>query len=157
MKAKHILPRTAVVTGIVAGLAAGSAVGAAGTKPAVAVFNSYEYASSATGSDCNLKPGDYFSGRLTWPGAGRIGAVWRYQLNGPTGPQVKEVSYPKTPLAGMTSWSGKATAVVKPGGTPGEFTFDTTITYIDADDFVLVETNFFGNCKETKSASLVRE
>lgn len=153
MRAKHIRACSTVIAGM---LVAAPAVGA-GKEPAVAVFGSYEYVESATGSDCTVPTGTYFNGRLSWPGPGRTGAVWRYQENGPGGPQVKQNTYPKTPVAGSSKWAGTVKTVINPGGTTGTSTVDATLTYIDANDFVLERTNRYGNCTETIFSSLVRD
>jgi hypothetical protein len=156
MKAKHVLSHGILAAGIVAAFA-GVPAGAASTEPARAIYGSYEYVESATGSDCVVTTGEYFSGRLTWPGAGKSGAVWRYQLNGPSGPEVKENSYPKTPVAGVKSWSGTVNTVIEPSGTTGTSTLDATITYINSSAFVLTRTDRYENCTEVIFSSLVHD
>jgi len=156
MKAKHILCRAATAACLTAGFAGVPAFGGV-TGPSAAAFGSYDYVASARGADCKESGNPYFAGHLSWPGAARPGAVWRYQLNGPEGPFVKTVTYPKTPKAGSTIWSGTEKVVFYPGGAISTTSFDATITYIDADSFVMERTVRFGNCTETIFSSLVRE
>jgi hypothetical protein len=130
---------------------------AAATEPAVAIFGSFDYVASTNGgSDCG-SVGAMSSGRLTWPGAAKPGAVWRYQLNGAAGPFVKEVTYPKTPKPKAAKWSGTEKVVIEPSGATSSATFEATITYINADSFVMERTVSFGNCTQTIFSSLVRD
>lgn len=156
MNAQHILHRSILAAGIATGFAGAPAL-AGSTEPASGIYGSYEYVDSATGSDCNQTAGNYFNGRLSWPGPGKLGAVWRYQLNGPGGPQVKAVTLPKTPRAGSVTWAGTEKAVTEPGGMTGESTMDATVTYIDTSSFVVVRTVRFGNCTEKFFISLVHD
>jgi hypothetical protein len=156
MKAKHILRRTVIAAWLTAGFAGAPAFGAA-TEPLPGVFGSFDYVASASGSDCTVSADFYSSGHLTWPGAGKLGATWRYQPNGPEGPFVKKVTYPKTPQAGSTTWSGTENIVFYPGRATSTTTFDAIITYIDADSFVMTRTVSYGNCTEKIFSSFVRD
>jgi hypothetical protein len=157
MNAQHILTRSVVMLGI-AGMTAATPAFGGSTEPAVGVFGSFDYVDSATGSDCDLTKGTFFSGHLTWPGAGKAGAVWRYQPNGASGAEVKALTFPKTPPANSTQWAGTVKVLYEPSGITGQATVDGTIAYINADSFVITKLTYtFGNCSETLFSSLVLE
>jgi hypothetical protein len=47
--------------------------------------------------------------------------------------------------------------IIEPSGTASSSTFEATITYINADSFVMERTVSFGNCTQTIFSSLVRD
>jgi hypothetical protein len=153
MQATHILYRSLVAAGMIAGFGEMPASGGV-TEPAAAVFSSFNYVASASGPACD-PVGSNFGGHLTWPGAAKLGAVWRFQPIRPSGPLVKTVTYPKTPKAGATHWSGTEHIVFEPGRETSTSTFEAVITYINAESFVMERTVTFTNCTQTVFSSFV--
>jgi hypothetical protein len=102
----------------------------AAIAPPAATYGSYDYVDSAVGSACVQKTGELFSGHLNWPGAGKTGAVWRYQIEPPasTGPEVEDISFPATPQATSTTWSGTEKHVILPSGETTTSSFEATLT-----------------------------
>jgi hypothetical protein len=152
MKAQHLLTRSILLVGLIS---AAPAFGGS-IEPARATFASSDYVTSTNGgSDCNLAKGEAYPGILSWPGAAKTGAVWRYLHNLSGVPTVVAITLPKTPAATSTQWAGAATVVSEPGGTPVELTFSADITYINTDSFVITDATYsFGNCTETFTSAL---
>ncbi len=157
MKANRILCGSIVAAGIAAGLAVGPVFGAT-TPPAKGVYSSLDLVDSASGSDCVQSKGELFGGHLNWPGADKTGAVWRYQINtAATGPLVEKVTYPTTPKASATHWSGTENYDFEPSGKTASATFEATLIYIDSVSFVMTRTIHYGNCTEEIASSFVAE
>jgi hypothetical protein len=133
----------------------------AATAPGAGTYSSWQYVASATGSGCELPVGTTYGGHLTWPGAGKNGAVWRYQIADSSGPEVESVTYPKTPAATSTSWSGSAPHLYEPSGETYKETFEATLTYINVYSFVIkvtaTTTSSAGGCTDVIYGSLIRE
>jgi hypothetical protein len=50
------------------------------------------------------------------------------------------VNLPTTPPAGATTWSGKITETILPGGSPAKGTFSSSITQVDNKSYVSTTT-----------------
>jgi hypothetical protein len=165
MKANRIWCGSMVAAGIAAGLAVGPVFGATTTPPSAGLYSSYDYVASTSGTGCVYSKGDVFSGHLSWPGAGKTGAVWRYQLNpleGTTGPVVQTITLPKTPAASSTSWTGTESHTFAPPSFVGPYTvftgtFEGTLTYINSASFVLERSTTAGKCTTEIYSAFVAE
>jgi hypothetical protein len=150
MKAKQVLSVSAAAAGVAAALAVGPVFGAA-IPPAKGLYGSFDYVDSTSGTGCTLSKGEVFSGHLDWPGSGKTGAIWRYQDNPPatSGPVVEKITFPTTPKATSTHWSGTESHVFAPPSTslpPFTGIFVGTLTYIDSASFVLERSVTIGKC-----------
>jgi hypothetical protein len=156
MKAKHILGSVVVAGMIVAAPAFGA------SAPPKGLYSSFDYVVSASGAGCVQTTGEFFGGFLSWPGAGKAGAVWRYQLpqgvpHVTTVPQVEDITYPATPAATSTTWSGAEKYKFEPQGLASQGTFDATLTYIDTQSFVMERTVTYTDCTVKINSSFVAE
>jgi len=130
------------------------------TSPAAGTYSTIGYVSAETANCTGLAPvGSTLTGFFDYPGPGKPGALSRNQIlgvfNGILVNEVELLSYPITPAAGQTSWSGSYRGAILP--TFPKFkpigTFTATLTFGNAASFFMTFTYTIpvagGNCVAT--------
>ena len=109
---------------------------------------------------CDYHVGEQFSEFLIYPGPSRTGASKKQLIQTSTDHFVGIDTFPKTPAAGVTSWSGTYHYAFLPGGPSGTGTFTWKFNFVDATSFVSTRTLFVGvtgdSCTVTVDESGVR-
>ena len=109
---------------------------------------------------CNYHVGEQFNEFLIYPGPSRIGASKRQLIQTSTDHFVGIDTFPKTPAAVATSWSGTYHYTFSPRGPSGAGTFTWTFNIIDTTSFVSTRTLFVGvtgdSCSVTVDESGIR-
>jgi hypothetical protein len=115
------------------------AAASAGTPPAKGVYAITGYVVSATPIPActagGLVAGQPVPGVFVYPGPDASGAVIRE----PSAQyyEVGKSAFPKTPAAGVTSWTGTLMASIEPSAPDLNLPFKATLTYLDASSFLM--------------------
>jgi hypothetical protein len=120
------------------------------TQPSVGTYNVVAYKLSQTGAGCT--PGAVGStsvGTLSYPGAAGTGATLYNVKNDSAKFGFSVATFPKTPAAGVKSWSGAIKIVEQPQGTSKNGTFTGTFTFIDSGHFLLLLKPTQSGCTQT--------
>jgi hypothetical protein len=111
----------------------------AATPPTAGYYVTTGYTVSATpASACKLAEqvaGTSYGGIFYYPGPGKTGATFREPVNGKSGASIGLQTFPKTPAAGVTNYSG--TLVQSTEGVAGgnSLNFTATFTFLDSSSF----------------------
>jgi DsbC/DsbD-like thiol-disulfide interchange protein len=133
-----------------------ASVMAAATAPRPGLYHALQYAASVSGSDCNVTVGQTYTSTWYWPGPGKTGTKeWIQSTTDSGGPELKIHSFPKTPNKGVTKWSGTETGVTIPPSIKDSSNFNGTLTFADANSFMITITFKFDNCTETLAETFV--
>ncbi len=137
-----------------AALFALSGVANAATTPAQPQFGTYLmtiYDASQTGASCGTgDTGDTSPGTIFYPGAASTGTVLTQVKNDKGDDGFTIVNFPKTPAAGVKTWSGSFSALQQPGAKSLKGTFKGTFTFVDTGHFLLTLTILQGGCSQVK-------
>jgi hypothetical protein len=98
-------------------------------------YGTHHYVVSATvsGSGSCLDPaGSTYDSEVYYPGPDKAGAKERRQFNNDGVLQIEITTLPKTPAAGVSTWSGDYSSVFEPSGNKFTGTFKTTLNPTDA-------------------------
>jgi hypothetical protein len=136
----------------------------AAVQPSAGIYSDLGYVSKVevTGKGtCPYNVGQYLNGYFTYPGPGKTGAIRMDQIETSTDNFVEIVTFPKTPAAGVESWSGSYSYKYLPDGGPtGTGTFTWKFGFVNANAFIATRTDTFaitgGKCTITVNDSAVR-
>jgi hypothetical protein len=112
---------------------------AAAAQPDAGYYRALIEVTSAKGSGCSTlgyAVGAQTVGFFFYPGVSKAGAVMRFGND--TATRIGAQTFPMTPLAGATSWSGTVKDGYEPSGPYFSFPFAATITYLDSQSFSAV-------------------
>jgi hypothetical protein len=128
---------------LAAPIALSAAPGHAATQPAAGTYSMLAYVAGVAGpakANCDYKVGDNWTDYFVYPGPGKVGATKTKQIQDSAHHYMSIDTYPKTPAAGVTAWSGTYDYVYLPGGSSGTGKFTWKFTFINANAFVLSRT-----------------
>ena len=89
---------------------------------------------------CDFHVGEQFSEFFIYPGPSRTGASKKQLIETATDHFIGVDTFPKTPAAGATSWSGAYHFSFLPGGPSGTGTFTWKFNIVDTTSFVSTRT-----------------
>jgi len=113
---------------------------------------------TSTAGPCSVAAGDFYTETVFYPGPSKTGFVERSAFNFTDNSNNHWVGFtvydfPTTPKAGVTAWTGTGTyhkfyAENGVNGTTahGSFTFNATLTYVDALTFYVTGSSTIGSC-----------
>ena len=139
----------------------------AATEPKASTYNQYQYvidsASTPPGlTSCN-PVGTTLGGYFVYPGPSLPGAASYGAGEGSTTMHMLVCTYPNTPAAGASTWSGSegCTETYLTGAPTGyTVTFSAKIVYVDANSWLEQRTISYpvtgGSCQETRNVGLMR-
>jgi hypothetical protein len=111
----------------------------AATQPSAGHYLTSGYTTSATPkSVCELagqSTGDSYGGILYYPGPGKPGTTFRQITNTSKVEGIVLETFPTTPAAGVTSYSGSIIEGVEGSGSTNSLPFKATFTFLDANSF----------------------
>lgn len=119
------------------------------TQPLFGTYNIVAYKLAQTGAGCTGAVGSTSVGTLSYPGAASTGATLYNVKNDSAKFGFSVATFPKTPAAGVKSWSGAFTAVEQPQATSKNGTFTGTFTFIDSGHFLLLLKPTQSGCTQT--------
>jgi hypothetical protein len=121
-------------------------------QPSYGTYNMVIYDLSQTGASCGggAGSGSGSPGTFYYPGPAATGTMLVQVKDNASSFGFTTVSLPKTPAAGVKTWSGSFSAVEQPAGKSLSGTFKGTFTFVDAHHFLLVLKITEGGCVQTK-------
>ena len=109
---------------------------------------------------CNYRVGEQYSEFFSYPGPNRTGASKKQLIQTSTDHFVGVDTFPKTPVAGVNSWSGTYRYSFLPNGDKGTGKFTWKFNIVDTTAFTATRTftsgSSTGSCTITVDESAVR-